>query len=204
MCSWARRWAGVAAGTVVAVILAGCGNSAPLTTYRVPTGDMLPTLKIGSLISVTPQTSGFRVGEIIVFHPSHGVDGAFITCGDPHQGFAADGLQAPQPCDESIQQPSKQIWVKRIVGLPGDTLKITDGHVIRNGVREREPYVGACGHALACTFARSITVPAGEFYVLGDNRSLAPDSRYWGPVDRSWIIGRVVKCTTATRYCTGS
>ena len=182
--------------------LAGCGNSVALMTYRVPSGDMLPTLKVGSLISVAPLASRLRIGEIIVFHPSHGVDGKYITCGDRNQGTSPNAVQAPQPCDHSIQRPSKQIWIKRIVGLPGDTLKIVGGHVIRNGVREPDPYAAACGRTLACTFARSITVPAGQYYVLGDNRGVSPDSRYWGPVDRSWILGRVVTCTTSTRYCT--
>ena len=55
-----------------------------------------------------------------------------------------------------------QTFVKRVVGLPGDVLRIVGGHVIRNGKREPDAYITACGGAAECTFSRSIRVPAGD------------------------------------------
>jgi signal peptidase I len=68
-------------------------------------------------------------------------------------------------------------------------LRIVDGHVIRDGKREPDAYITACGGAAECTFSRSIRVPAGDYYMLGDNRGDSDDSRYWGPVAQRDIIG---------------
>jgi signal peptidase I len=46
-----------------------------------------------------------------------------------------------------------------------------------------------------------IRVPAGEYYLLGDNRGVSDDSRYWGPVPSSWIIGTVVQCSLLDTVC---
>ena len=58
-------------------------------------------------------------------------------------------------CDQPLASESGQTFVKRIVGLPGDVLRIVDGHVIRNGKREPDAYIAACGGAAECTFSRS-------------------------------------------------
>ena len=63
-----------------------------------------------------------------------------------------------------------------------------DGHVVRNGVQQREPFVNPCGAGPDCNLG-TITVPAGHYFMMGDNRGASDDSRYWGPVPRAWIIG---------------
>ena len=78
-----------------------------------------------------------------------------------------------------------------MVGLPGDHLKITDGHVIRNGKLEPDSFTIPCDNAPACTFPKTIVVPKGDYYMMGDNRPDSDDSRFWGPVPRSWLIGKV-------------
>ena len=60
----------------------------------------------------------------------------------------------------------------------------------RNGVVEKDAYAMPCDGLASCTFARPITVPAGAYYMMGDNRPDSEDSRYWGPVPRGWIIGK--------------
>ena len=77
-----------------------------------------------------------------------------------------------------------------MVAGPGDRISIVNGRVIRNGAREREPYIRACGGPI-CNFPEPITIPSGEYYVLGDNRAASDDSRFWGPIRRGWIIGLV-------------
>jgi signal peptidase I len=157
--------------------------------YRVPSGSMLPTLAINQRILVNRRDTHPGIGDVVVFHPPHGADLDVGQCADPRQGFAADGTALAQPCDRPLAGESTQTFVKRVVGLPGDVLRIVGGHVIRNGKREADAYITACGEAAECTFAQSIRVPAGDDYMMGDNRGDSDDSRYWGPVPQRDIIG---------------
>ena len=159
--------------------------------YRIPSGSMLPTLALGQRILVDRIGSDFTVphiGDIVVFHPP----AAYAAgCADPAQGETAQGQYESQACDVAASRRSTQTFVKRVVGLPGDRLRIVDGHVYRDGVRERDGYIEACGDAPACNFSQTITVPSGDYYMMGDNRGESDDSRFWGPVPRAWIIGKV-------------
>jgi signal peptidase I len=178
--------------------------SGPLTAYRVPSGAMLPSLPIGAGILVRARPGAVTVGEVIVFHPPQGAANVLDACGNAMQGFTDAGGPRSEPCDQPTRTESDETFIKRVVGLAGDTLQITQGHVIRNGVPEKAPYIRACGRSPECTFRRSFTVPAGDVYLLGDNRGESFDSRYWGPEPEQWIIGPVVACTKGTRYCTGA
>ena len=82
-------------------------------------------------------------------------------------------------------------FIKRVVAGPGDTITIINGHVIRNGVAETDLYILQCGDNPACTFRSPIKIPAGDYFMMGDNRGGSDDSRFWGPVPRAWIIGKV-------------
>ena len=74
------------------------------------------------------------------------------------------------------------------VGGPGDKLQVREGHVIRNGKEVDEPYAQTCGGEI-CNIAE-FTVPAGHYFMMGDNRGDSMDSRYWGPLPRDYVIGR--------------
>jgi signal peptidase I len=83
--------------------------------------------------------------------------------------------------------PAKS-YIKRVIGLPGDTLRIDEGHVYVNGNRIHEPYV-----PLRYQDDRSIpemVVPPNEYFVMGDHRSISSDSRDFGPVARNLIYGK--------------
>jgi signal peptidase I len=158
--------------------------------YRIPSGSMLPTLHINQRVLVNRIGTHFgspRVGEIIVFHPPMNFDQG---CANPTQGADGSGGASAMACDVTQSKPSSQTFIKRLVGLPGDRLQIVNGHVIRNGAAERDPYILACRGSSACNFPATIKVPAGAYYMMGDNRPNSEDSRFWGPVPKTWIIGR--------------
>jgi signal peptidase I len=88
----------------------------------------------------------------------------------------------------AAQDDTRAIFIKRVVGLPGDRIRIDRGQVYVDGVKLDEPYVR---HPDNRTFGE-ITVPASSVYVLGDNRAESEDSRFFGPVADNQLIGRAV------------
>jgi signal peptidase I len=88
-------------------------------------------------------------------------------------------------------------FVKQIVAGPGDEIYIRAGHVYRKAAGQssftatREPYIKACGSSQECNFPTPITIPQGDWFLLGDNRGESDDSRFWGPVPTAWIAGIV-------------
>ena len=81
-------------------------------------------------------------------------------------------------------------FIKRVIGLPGDRVRVSDGHVYLNGHLLREPYVPE--EYLDSRSSPEIRVPADSYFVLGDHRSMSNDSRDFGPVSRNYIYGKAV------------
>jgi signal peptidase I len=150
--------------------------------YRIPSGSMLPTLHVGQRILANRLINHPSVGDIVVFHPPVGADQEI--CANPNQGNNHD-----QPCDKIGSTESNETFIKRVVGGPGDTISIQNGHVYRNGVREKDPYIAPCDGASDCTFRSSIKIPPGDYFMMGDNRAESDDSRFWGPIPDKWVIG---------------
>jgi signal peptidase I len=172
---------------IVAVALAlALGIQAFLVKpYRIPSGSMLPTLKVGQRVLVNRLGNRFndpKVGEILVFHPPSGAEGTGDTCGDTTR-------RAGQACDKPTQTKASVNFIKRVVALPGDRISIRNGHVIRNGKREKDSYIAPCAGGSACDLPQTITIPPDHYFMMGDNRGESDDSRFWGPVPRKWIIG---------------
>jgi signal peptidase I len=159
--------------------------------YRIPSGSMEPTLNVGDRVLVDRFSHRVlggepKVGDIIVFHPPRGADSRDPVCGDRSAGGGT-----PTPCDKPTPAASTQTFIKRVVGVGGDRLSIERGRVIRNGKPTKEPFIAACDPASSsCDFPRTITVPKGSVFVMGDNRGNSDDSRYWGPVPDSWVVGK--------------
>lgn len=173
---------------VVALGLALLIQAYVVKPYEIPSGSMLPTLRINQRILVDRigvHFSSPHVGDIYVFHPP-----ASETCANPRQGENNLGEPARAACDAVQTKESAQTYVKRVVGLPGDRLSIRNGQVIRNGVPEPDAYAVPCLGGGECNFPRTITVPRGDYYMMGDNRPDSLDSRFWGPVPRAWLIGK--------------
>jgi len=151
--------------------------------YRIPTASMEPTLTTGQRVLVDRIGNDFstpHVGEIVVFHPP--LDAESEICGAYHSPTAA--------CDQPQSQAASATFIKRIVAGPGDVISIVDGHVIRNGKREPDGYIEPCPPGTQeCDLPTQVRIPPGMWFMMGDNRGDSDDSRYWGPVPRSWIIG---------------
>ncbi len=160
---------------VIAIVVAVLLRTFVVATYSIPSGSMEPTLKIGDRIVV----------DKLSYH-LHGVDRGNIVV------FST-------PPTEDCAGPPVSDLVKRVIGLPGDTISLTDGHVYINGhllpelylppdVRN-DTYPGPSGNAYSLHHA--YRVPAGNVFMMGDNRPQSCDSRYWGPVRESTIVGKV-------------
>ena len=78
-------------------------------------------------------------------------------------------------------------FVKRVIGVPGDRVRIRDGKVFLNGSKLYEPYLTAKGNSTT----DMVELEEGEYFVLGDNRRGSNDSRNWGPVPEKNILGKV-------------
>lgn len=172
--------------TVAAVTIAGLIVQAlVLKPFVVPSGSMLPTLEPTQRILVNRLAYNFEdtePGDVIVFHPALGADAG--DCPGPGSLSRA--------CDTPADQSDPKYYVKRIVATGGDELLIRDGHAIVNGERVPDDFATDCGVSPACDFREPITIPDGYVYVMGDNRGESNDSRFWGPVDEDWIVGKVI------------
>ena len=166
-----------------------------LQPFRIPSASMEPTLLVGDFLLVDKQV-GLEV-------PPH----MFAPASEIHRG---DVIIFHYPVDASLH------LVKRVIGLPGDRLRMRDGHVFINGDALIEPYAvyrPAGPDSYRDDFPRMIsadpgidsrwwiqmhtlvshgelTVPAESYFVLGDNRNDSEDSRYWGLVPRAAIVGK--------------
>jgi len=102
-------------------------------------------------------------------------------------------------CDAPFPKASTLEFIKRIVAGPGDEIYIREGHVYRRPhgssrfVREKDAYIRACdpNPDAGCDFPRPIRIPAGHWFLMGDNRGESDDSRFSGPIPAAWIIGVV-------------
>jgi signal peptidase I len=87
--------------------------------------------------------------------------------------------------------PTKS-YIKRIVGLPGETVEVRDGKVLINGTALDESYVSPQNNRVMSA-RKEITIPNDSYYVIGDNRDNSNDSRMWGPLERKFVYGKYVR-----------
>jgi signal peptidase I len=171
----------------IAVLLALGIQAFIVKPYKIPSGSMEPTLTVGQRVLVNRigmSFSGPHVGEIVVFHPPEGAENE--QCGPLPRTTVDYGGAA---CDQTNPDEASVNFIKRIVGGPGDLISIREGHVYRNGKREADSYIRACGGVQECNFPTPIRIPPGHWFMMGDNRGESDDSRFWGPVPTGWIIG---------------
>ena len=166
---WRRPLIETVVTILVALLLAGLGRVFVFQAFWIPSASMVPTLSVYDRVLVQKAFFSWhdvREGDIVVFS-----EPPLDHCG----GEAGD-------------------LVKRVIALPGQTIYSSGNSIYVNGRRLAEPYLPAydpLGPPIASS-QHPYRVPPGEFYMLGDNRSDSCDSRYWGPIEGSTIVGKVV------------
>ncbi len=158
---------------LIAVLLAAGLRTLVFQPFSIPSASMVPTLDVGDRILVQKAFFNWhsvREGDIVVFkHP---------------------------PADTDCSGPQGTDLVKRVIALPGQSIYSSGNEIYVNGRQLPENYlpkVDPLGPAIPGASASDpYQVPAGEFYVLGDNREISCDSRYWGPVKGSTMVGKAV------------
>jgi signal peptidase I len=160
---------------VVALVVAFLLRTFVIATYSIPSGSMEPTLQVGDRIVVDKLSyhlHGVGRGNIVVF--------------------------STPPKEDCAGAPVANL-VKRVIGLPGETVSLSGGNVFINGRVLAEPWLPASEQGRtypgpspeAFSLHHPFHVPKGDVYVMGDNRTLSCDSRYWGPIAQSTIVGKV-------------
>jgi signal peptidase I len=169
---WRRALSEVAVTGLVAVLLVGLVRAFVFQAFWIPSTSMVPTLGVYDRILVQKAFFNWhdvREGDVVVF--------------------------SQPPLDHCGGQQGGDL-VKRVIALPGQAIYSSGGSIYVNGKLLSEPYLPD-GDPLGppipdASSKHPYRVPPGEFYMLGDNRAISCDSRYWGPIEGSSIIGKVV------------
>ncbi len=131
--------------------------------YSIPSTSMVPTLEVGDRVIVSKLNRTPGRGDVVVFdRPAN----------DPAR---------------SADDP--KVLIKRVIGLPGETVEAREGQVYIDGKPLEENYLP---DGTVTSIDEPIDVPEGEILVLGDNRGVSQDGRYFGPIDEDLIVGRAI------------
>ncbi len=168
---------------VLAILLAVLFKTFLVQAFYIPSGSMEPTLNVSDRVlveKVSYRIRPVRDGDVIVF--VHDLPGQRPEPSNLIVRFFSSLGQAV-----GVAPPSDRDFIKRVVGTPGDRITCEQGKLVRNGRVVPEPYLAPGTTTENCT---PTTVPKGKLYVMGDNRNNSEDSRTFGPVDRSSVVGR--------------
>lgn len=167
--------------------------------FYIPSASMRPTLKEGDRVlvnKVSYRLHAPRRGDVVVFKDPYGET---VCPKETPAGFAP-----PPQCNRSaigkardwfaelFGLPSSQHrdFIKRIIGLPGETIEIREGDVYINGDKLDLPTTAEDGPQKDASVMAPVTIPEGHFWVMGDNRANSSDSRVFKAIAREKIIGK--------------
>jgi signal peptidase I len=128
--------------------------------FFIPSGSMEPTLKPGDRVLVAKTAYTIHRGDIIVF-------------------------KKPPTDNADISD-----LIKRVIGLPGDTISARGGYVYIDGRKLAEPWLPKVDQGVTSAFGPE-KVPSGDYFVMGDNRTNSDDSRFIGPIPKSLVVGKM-------------
>jgi len=163
---------------VIAILLALFIRTFVVQAFKIPSGSMLPTLLIGDHLLVNKFIYGIKVpftGQLL------------IPIKSPVRG---DVVVFRFPKDRSID------YIKRVVGVPGDTVEIKNKKVYINDKPVDDPHAHVSSPTILSANASPrdnfgpVLVPEGRIFVMGDNRDNSYDSRFWGFVDQRDVLGK--------------
>ena len=149
--------------------------------YQVEGSSMLPTLNQGDCV---------LANKFIYSSIDTATFADFLPTVDPHQGDLLFTFHPPKRGDIVIfEYPNdrKRHFVKRVIGVPGDEVRIQNGTVFVNRSEIQEPYLD---RSHSSSNYGPIIIGTGEYFVLGDNRLSSNDSRAWGTISNEHIIGK--------------
>ncbi len=167
---------------VTALVIAVVVKTFVAQAFYIPSGSMLPQLQINDRVVVSKVSYRLhdpRRGDIVVF--------------DAPGGEPKDTSPLPERAVRTVIQsiglspPSTDEYIKRVVALPGERVEAHDGKVLVDGQELVEPYLPP--GVTTSTFV-AVVVPPETVFVLGDNRANSSDSRVFGPVPQSTVVGR--------------
>lgn len=165
---------------IIAVLLALFIRTFVIQAFKIPSGSMLPTLQIGDHLLVNKFLYGIKVpftGKLL------------IPIKDPKHG---DVVVFRFPEDRKID------YIKRVIGVPGDKIEIRNKSLVINGkkIEDAHGQFTSTASLPAGTSPKDnfgpITVPEGKIFVMGDNRDNSYDSRFWGYVDQTDVLGKAI------------
>jgi signal peptidase I len=173
--SQAREWT---ESIIIAVILALLIREFIVQAFKIPSGSMIPTFKVGDRIFVNKFIYGARI---------------------PFTDIRLPALREPQRGDIIVfrsPEPPKKDFVKRLIALEGETVEIRDGNILING----KPIEGPASVRSVFYYnvepygkeGRPVKVPKDSYFALGDNSANSRDSRYWGFVPKRNMIGKAI------------
>ncbi len=186
---------------MIALLLAVVIRTFFVQAYKIPSGSMEPTLLVGDHILVNKLIYGLRMPDTLFgIEIGSAPFGRYLFRIEPiHHGDVVVFVFPPDPTKD---------FIKRVIGLPGDTIAVKNGKVWLNGApmpdphahfevsdsdrsavspRDNFPQIGTGADTLG-----AVTVPPGKIFVMGDNRDRSYDSRFWGFVPEDNVEGRAM------------
>jgi signal peptidase I len=178
---------------IIALALAIVLRTFFVQAYKIPSASMYPTLLVGDHIIVNKLVYGLRMPDSFFGATpfAHEIPyGRYLFEFAPiHRGNVVVFVF---PEDQSKD------FIKRVIGVPGDTIEVKNGIVFLNGERADDPHAhlelspGERTQNSERDYFGPFKVPPGEYFMMGDNRDRSYDSRFWGPVTRDAIEGRAM------------
>ena len=165
---------------ILAIVIAFFIRTFVIQAYKIPSGSMKPTLLIGDHILVSKFNYGIKLPLI---------RSTLLPIGTPKRG---DIVVFIYPEDRSKD------FIKRLVGVPGDTIEIRDKKILINGLPYKDKHGVYVDHLIIPGSVQPrdnfgpVTVPKQKLFVMGDNRDESYDSRFWGMVDQRDVLGKAL------------
>jgi signal peptidase I len=168
----------------LAILIAFLVKTFVAQAFYIPSGSMIPQLNIGDRVVVSKISYDLHDphrGDIIVFDAPPGAPGAQTS---KNRSVFRNIFESI-----GVLQPSTEEYIKRVIGLPGETVQGKDGHVFINGRELVEPYLPT---TTTTSDFGPVAVPKGGLWVMGDNRTNSSDSRVFGTIRRRTVVGRAI------------